>query len=53
MARRRLIPIFADIDHRHYILGAWIETAWHALHDGRPPDAGRLSLASDCGLEIA
>jgi hypothetical protein len=34
--RRRLIPIFAEIDHRHFLLVAWIETAWHSLHDGRP-----------------
>jgi hypothetical protein len=28
-ARRRLTPIFAEIDHRHFLLVAWMETAWH------------------------
>ena len=37
-ARRRLTPIFAEIDHRHFVLIAWMDTAWHALHDGRAID---------------
>jgi hypothetical protein len=35
-ARRRLTPIFAEIDHRHFLLIAWMETTWHTLHDDRP-----------------
>jgi len=34
--RRRLIPIFVEIDHLHFLLVAWMETAWHTLRDGRP-----------------
>jgi hypothetical protein len=35
-ARRRLTSIFAEIDHRQFALVAWMESAWHALHDDRP-----------------
>ena len=35
-AHLRLAPVYAEIDHRHFLLIAWIETAWLTLHDGRP-----------------
>ena len=35
-ARRRLTPVYAEIDHRNFLLIAWIETAWHTLRDGLP-----------------